>query len=272
MQARLILFYLCSLLARAVIAEPMAIIETESSRGLSAFAVPEIFNAQKVDDDSTLIESLVMVIDQSSGRICTGTVVSAFTIMTAAHCLPQKYSDLKVLIGGDPLSQSNSTELQTQGFVRPTENYQNSRRKNFDVALIYLSNSSSIYGLKSLQLDFSSFEPDAILAIGYGVGSDPSAENDERDGLLRMKRLAIEHHMRKSDFLFVRQDDGGVCHGDSGGPALVQIEGAYKVVAIANSVFASSSTEIESEKEMCSKQARYLKLHDLRDWILPRLK
>lgn len=70
-----------------------------------------IINGQNVESSHILAQSIVGVYNVKNEAICTGTLIGANLVLTAAHCVPEKASHTKIIFSLDLDSTINSREL-----------------------------------------------------------------------------------------------------------------------------------------------------------------
>ena len=188
---------------------------------------------------------MVVVFDELSAELgpvfCTGTLISATTVLTAAHCVddpgvesvgvtfdpdplpPDPAGPIAGLIPGTArwLSRPPSHDSGAHGFYEST---------GFDIAVVELAEPVTITPARlptaNLLAPFSTGSRNRLLTVvGYGTYRDvdpPFGRDLEFDGVRRTTTVPLRN--LRETLLFVRlnaQDShggGGGCFGDSGGP------------------------------------------------------
>lgn len=185
--------------------------------------------------DSTHDAVVAVVSNQSS--VCSGTVVrrsadgNTFYVLTAAHRCPEGHPAMTVRVGGDYAAPSTAfpvASAQRHPCYNPSSD-------DYDFCVVEV-NDAGAFNVKPIELASA---PDG-LAVGevvtlVGYGSTPALNTIRRrvDGrLLELAPLTIAVDQTK--------DLGGICFGDSGGPALVSRNGAEVVVGVASFVAPTS--------------------------------
>lgn len=82
-------------------------------------AAQAIVGGQKLNNSIPLANSIVAVWDTEQEILCTGTIISQSTILTAAHCMISHPSKLRIAFGTDAFLTLNAREVDVQKeFVR----------------------------------------------------------------------------------------------------------------------------------------------------------
>lgn len=158
------------------------------------------------------------------GGVCSGVVVAADVVLTAAHCVPAgRQVRVHYREGGQPVL------LEPAGIARHPEFRPNAvaeRARSIDLALIRLPRPlPERFGAAELAAEV---EGDRVTVAGFGAGreADPSSM-----GVWRSAELSVTRPFGESRvLLWARGGPGqGGCQGDSGGPLL---DGRSAVVAI----------------------------------------
>ena len=172
--------------------------------------------------------------DTGKNEICTGVFVSKNQILTAAHCIAQNVNDMSVTFRtADYDSDSNVIDLpilKIQKFekINKTNNRQ-------DLALIEINSPKNF---EAVPVEILKTKPLISNLILVGLGSTGQAELI--DSVLRSKTVSVStDQLLKINFeIDQNKNQGGVCFGDSGGPALFfdQKLNQYFLVGIASAV------------------------------------
>ncbi len=183
----------------------------------------------------------VVAIASEVGRLCSGTAVhrtadgSTLYVLTAAHCCVNSQSGLKLRIGADYASPSR---------VVPVEAFQrhpcyNGLSNDYDVCVLKVKDGGEL-NITPIPLATG---PDEIQIGGpvtfVGYGSTPASNSLRRQvegRLIEVKPLTFAVDQTKGL--------GGVCFGDSGGPALVLQNGTEAVAGVSSFVAPTSLCNI----------------------------
>jgi secreted trypsin-like serine protease len=185
--------------------------------------------------DST--HNAVVAVVSEEGSECSGTVVrrsadgGSFYVLTAAHCCPESHPAQKVRVGADYLAPTVMFPV-ASATRHPCYN---SSSEDYDFCVLEVEDAGA-FNVTPIQL---ASVPDQ-LAVGdpvtlVGYGSTPAQNTIRR---------RVDGHLVELAPLTIAVDQtsglGGICFGDSGGPALVIRDGAEVVVGIASFVASTS--------------------------------
>jgi hypothetical protein len=155
---------------------------------------------------------------------CSGTVIGARVVLTAAHCLEGQVGEIVVTANG-ARHQAAFFE-QHPGF----ESFINNLETN-DVAIVVTKTPLNIPAVRVHQ------EADLVadeVGIIMGYGEDASGIS----GILRGTLVSLLYFTESAIFIEYRgtaTQFGNTCSGDSGGPLLVKRNGSYQVAGVTSS-------------------------------------
>ena len=183
------------------------------------------------DDNSD--PAVVMLLSQESGstvaHLCTAEVISPTVLLTAAHCVDAAGDTLFYVFKGPDLDRPTSADWLGVQSVHANGDFNINKLYNgHDIGVVVLSQPTSIVPLRfNRSVLNSSWMGTAVRLVGYGTSDAAGAKGAGR------KRAAHTTLGRVTSYLFnVGDANGQNCHGDSGGPALVNIDGVETIVGV----------------------------------------
>lgn len=265
-----------------------------SAKDSSRSTVEGIIGGDRVDENSELSRSVVMIrtklttIQKNksvsvSYSICTGSIVAPNVILTAAHCIVGTAKDIEIAYTTD--LEDDMARVSAVESVKIHELYKG--ENDFDLATGYIDDDIALIKIKGevpsdykiMQLaEFGSgAENFEIVSIGYGRSTGVltlSADTNLGAGVLRAASIQGMSYVPNFNFFLSNQKSGkGVCYGDSGGPALVLIEGEFKILGITKAVFTRSSDQMVIKKNQkveidnCKFNGLFMNLQFYQNWI-----
>mmetsp|Transcript_10524 Transcript_10524/g.32204 ORF Transcript_10524/g.32204 Transcript_10524/m.32204 type:complete len:340 (-) Transcript_10524:2068-3087(-) len=230
---------------------------SESGRGGAEHGARAL--AERIINGTLIAEaeraSHVVVLYDSYGQLCCGSLIDDDVVLSAAHCMvltsdPAYIKELQVCAQSANLTSSRGTCVGVeQVFVHPRFNESNIALGN-DVAIIKITRPIGGHAGSLRVLFERPPEGTKVVAMGYGVESYPTynvtTEEDGARGLLRKGSFVVmspkfcqfyingENPLPNNDLLCVTGDNDGsqtaACHGDSGGPVMLQHQGRDAVL------------------------------------------
>jgi len=205
-----------------------------------------IIGGKKIQEDDVIGKSTVALIadvitkDGRRGQgTCTGSLLRSNVILTAAHCVPQgpdvQEASIYVVFGKD-LRKENEIKVRLVTDYVIHEKY---GKANFsgeddnDIALLKFSGDlPEGYQVAELLQDDSLVKPDSKVTLaGYGfVWTD--GEESYSDNTLRKVDVNVIEHFGNTEVVLDQSKGRGACHGDSGGPAFLEVEGKQLIWGI----------------------------------------
>jgi len=176
---------------------------------------------------------------------CSGEIIAPNLVLTAAHCMDGKLEDFVIHFGPDA-TKPEAIRQSTAYYVHP----------HFDP--IEMTN------------DLAILEFDGGLPVGYS----PITLAENAKGLNRRRKITLAgygipamNELNKISLRLESVDDKlsfkqtgklRICHGDSGGPALISKDGEFVLVGIGNSVLGDGN---------CAGTSYYTRVDPYLNWI-----
>ncbi len=232
-----------------------------------------IVGGEDATGSETFSKHIVGLYDAKVGAICTASILSPTILVTAAHCVESEPAALRVVFGKD----FNSKDM----VVKPVEAYQVSPIWPFrqaqelntgDIALVKFSGGLPAgYAPVKFLTDVTKLSDNMdVLLAGYGASKVVQVQDPRTGGLvsdhqeagkLRFVTTTIKKvAYTKSEFLTESSKGKSACHGDSGGPAYVEIDGELVVIGV-------TSRSVGDEQDMCNVSAAYTSIPFYATWI-----
>jgi MYXO-CTERM domain-containing protein len=181
-----------------------------------------------------------------AGRFCSGVLVAPRLVLTAGHCIrdltPEE--DVVVLLGVDALDPVDVASV--TNFAPFPEFCGDCTHGRFDLGYLLLEQTVSLPdGFPPLITDQENWdavmqEGRLLTVIGFGQTADGEPSEEDHLGVGLKREVELELQRFGETGLDFRAGGGGegTCHGDSGGPAMVQLpDGRYAVAGVLSAGF-----------------------------------
>ena len=231
-------------------------------------ATPQIVNATNVVEKSDLSQIAVLIfieLPDGFSSLCTGVLLDDHYILSAAHCKSEDAVKMYAMFSKD-FYEMESDEVYdiSEIYIHPDYKprgagvafgYRN------DIALYQLSKPAPKNHIRTKIFDDQKMPPRfEFWALGYGASTGENID-DSGEGVLRQKTLHARDYSNDLPYFMVHQKQGGVCIGDSGGPALIKRGSSYYVVGTVSSALYGSN------QDRCSSEAIYMNSQYYVSWI-----
>ncbi len=219
-----------------------------------------IIGGKDISSSDPLIKGIVAVYNASEGALCTGSLLQNNVVLTAAHCIGEKPSDLFVLfdtvLSGSSLRRPvDQTEVSAEWATN-----QDNDTNTGDIAVLHFTGTLPAgYAAATLLTDISVLKAGATVTLaGYGISNGVTSEGA---GTLRETDVTIaDAAFSKTEIKLDQTHGQGACHGDSGGPAYIQVNGQYFLWGI-------TSRGVDDPNNDCSRYSAYTDAVAYADWL-----
>lgn len=194
-----------------------------SSRSYTRTVNGRIINGTACSENNSPVVEIILTLPDGREGTCTGNMITATDVLTAAHCFFE--NPVRVVVSASGVNISASRVIS-----HPDVSIDSSGYVYNDAAIIKLSAPA---GLPTLPI-VASRSPavgEEIKIFGYGITEDQSLVNNTT-GTLRSGEMLIsdvDENFVDADF---DGDGSNTCSGDSGGPALLELNGQIGIVGL----------------------------------------
>lgn len=194
-----------------------------STIGLST----RIITGSECSENNSPVVEILLFQDDGRGAICSGTMLTSRTVLTAAHCFFERPNRVVVTAAG--ISVDGTTVN-----VHPDVRVDEANKAVFnDVAIITLASDVTLPTLP-IVASRSVVAGDEIAIYGYGQTEEESDSNSTSGRLRSGEMKVTEVNANFVDALFTGEGSN-TCSGDSGGPAIIEVNGQPGIAAVTSS-------------------------------------
>lgn len=199
-----------------------------------------IIGGEAVNDDDAVLKSTVAIVNLRYGQIvCTGSLVSKNLVVTAGHCTTEDPKHLAILFTNKlPKTREDATASVVRKVIAgethpqwPKNDF--SSDKNWgDIALLRFEGEVPATYAPVRMLSNKTLlvaQADATLA-GYGWTN--GRLKTEATSLNKTKVKIENPDFSETEVMMNQKNGTGACHGDSGGPAFIEVEGQLVLIGV----------------------------------------
>lgn len=208
--------------------------------------------------------SVVRMIHNSDGVICTGVIISKHAILTAGHCVDAISSDVEILFG-----TGNSTRSWTETYKMNEDG-----NPKYDIGLVFVDDMPAANAVPAHFANNDELNQINNTQLFIGGGFD---QNGHKSNL---NKIAINTFTKKNpsslkDMVLFRTADAGEkgfsCYSDSGGPLYTLINGEMHLFGVL-----SRGSLLPTSKDICTHKATSIGINLLdqkvKNWIASKIK
>jgi V8-like Glu-specific endopeptidase len=200
-------------------------------------------------------DAAVVALTYLGQQFCTGTVVSARTVITAGHCLRTTGiapRDIRAYFGRT-VGGSGESLACTAGAAHPSWHIDDSGAPIHDVAYLTLAGDAPVAPVTWQSTELPDVVGHSVQMVGYGV-------TDARRQTGNGTRRTVNETITGQDGRFLYYGDGrtGTCQGDSGGPTFLPSDGGPTLIAVtsygdSSCVQAGANTRVDTYASFLSQ-------------------
>lgn len=240
-----------------------------------------IIGGAPVDAKDSIAKSTVAIVasvltaDGQEGQfICTGSLLTNNVVLTAGHCVPEVGAEYKevalyVIFHTDLRKMERGDIRLVVDHVIHTDYGKTGAEGEdaHDLALIKFAGAMAPgYQLAKFLDDETLLKPGTKVTLaGYGL-IETDGVNTKSDDRLRKVDVEVVEDFGKHEVLLDQTQGKGACHGDSGGPAFLEVNGTQYVWGV------TSRGAGKDGKDDCSLVSVYTKVKSEADFIKDALK
>lgn len=239
-----------------------------NSLGLPDSDSRDIMGGNEVREGDLIARSVVGIVDiERNAIICTGTLIANQVVLTAAHCTKSDPRKLAIFFGrtvpqtteqgrGIPIRQVIAGRV-PDGWAKLTRD----KIKNWsDVAVLRFEGDTPAGYVPAIVIGNREAlkEGDKVTLAGFGLTS--GRYRTKTRALRSVDMTLFMNKFSDSELAFDQQGGRGACNGDSGGPAIVRLNGRIGVAGV-------TSRGILDPANTCEKYSIYTSTASHLDFI-----
>lgn len=195
-----------------------------------------IVGGERIPSSSTIGRSTVGIYEKKMGYICSGTLIGKNLILTAAHCVDPEAKDLVIFFAPEMKKATAAQMRRVSGSVVHSQyNQQVQSKDTADIAVLRFEGEAPAgFQVAPLLLQPGHLNNDRrTIVAGYGLSWTVLLQKGA--GKLRTAYLAIDDvEFSRTEVMLGQSVRRGICSGDSGGPAYLEVNGRLHVWGVAS--------------------------------------
>ena len=232
-----------------------------------------ILGGQPVEASDPVAASTVAIVSLSHGSvICTGSLITGNIVMTAAHCTTKDLQPLAILFSRrnwkneDDVKADIAAKLLLQvdsGAVNSLfGKVQKGQKDNWgDIAVLRFKGALPAGYAPAKLLNNRAALQNGMTVTLAGYGLIDGARKTDTDSLRKVDLPLTNATFSKTEVMFDQSAGKGGCHGDSGGPAFVRLNGKLLLFGI------TSRGVSENGMDDCLSASIYTDAAAYTDWL-----
>ena len=234
-----------------------------------------IVNGHKVQStDVERTRSVLLLIKDENNKIsvCSSTLINDVTLVTAAHCIQTAkqvmavfHTDITCENGFDRLSHGIMVNLTV-----PHPDYKGSAQiksetdYNPDIALVFLEKKAPATYPRFVIAKSPENLKSSLVLFGYGKTVHGDSLNLGSAALRKTTIPQDDFNFKDGNIVIDQKNKTGICHGDSGGGAMMLNQDNKLVLTAVNSLVYSATAGVT---DLCNDSSMLVVLGNYKSWI-----
>jgi len=225
-----------TLLAAGILSACAPSVSNQKTSGLNFDS--SIIGGDAVTADDPIGASAVWIYDQKRSALCTGTLIAENMVLTAAHCTNEDPTQLLIVFSlslpqdGQPFDKSLVRQVVAGKTTDLWPNVTAQTKDTWgDIAVLRYDGTTPATAHPAAMLQGTQVLQKGTSMVLAGYGLTDGVKETQSTGL-RKVTVSLAGFISQSEFAFDQSNGKGACHGDSGGPAYVQVNGQWLVAGV----------------------------------------
>ncbi len=226
----------------------------------------DVVGGEVVSPKSKIGRSTVGLYEGKLGYICSGTLIAENLILTAAHCVDPKAKDLYAIFATEMKKATKETSRKVETWVIHPKYSQTMKAKDLgDIAIVRIAGKAPA-GFQPAPFLWDEIKlQDGVRTQVAGYGLNWTWLVKKGAGTLRTTTLRVsESRYSDTEATLDQSLKKGICSGDSGGPAYLEVNGQLHVWGVASR--SDSLPTVLTPK--CVILSVFTRVATYHDWIL----